>query len=311
MNVNKYQNLFIIYDVILIIIISLLLYLSQPIVSSKVVYIPNGSAKKIITYLSNKNFELSIVDLYLVRFFGKPQSGWVDISEERLSRGDFLYKITHSKAATQKIILIPGETKEIFFQEIAAALNLSYKKLIKEYNKRTKQKDGLILAETYHMPIGMSERHIIHYFLSSTDQIYKKLSFKVFGEYDKKKWMRYITIASIIQKEAASNDEMPIVSAVIYNRLKKRMKLQMDGTLNYGKYSHQKITAKRIKTDNSVYNTYKRSGLPPYPVCSVSIKAIKAAIFPAQNDYLYFVKGKSGKHIFSKNYKRHIQNIRR
>lgn len=139
----------------------------------------------------------------------------------------------------------------------------------------------------------------------------KKLSMKIFGEYNQKKWFRFVTIASVIQKESASIDEMPIVSSVIYNRLKNGMKLQMDGTLNYGKYSHIKITSKRIKTDKSRYNTYLYTGLPEYPVCNVSFDAIKAAIFPAKTNYLYFMKSKNGTHDFTSNYSTHLNNIKR
>ena len=88
------------------------------------------------------------------------------------------------------------------------------------------------------------------------------------------------------------------------------MKLQMDGTLNYGRYSHDRITAKRIRRDKSSYNTYLYKGLPPQPVCTVSLAAIKAAIFPAKTDYLYFVKTKEGKHTYSRYYSTHRRNIR-
>jgi UPF0755 protein len=84
----------------------------------------------------------------------------------------------------------------------------------------------------------------------------------------------------------------------------------MDGSLNYGKYSHIKITSKRIRKDKSKYNTYMYKGLPPYPVCNVSFDAIKAAIFPAHTSYLYFMKQKNKKHAFSSTYKGHIQNIK-
>jgi UPF0755 protein len=89
------------------------------------------------------------------------------------------------------------------------------------------------------------------------------------------------------------------------------MKLQMDGTLNYGKYSHIKVTPQRIKEDTSEYNTYKYKGLPPFPVSSVSQEAIFAAIFPKSSDYLYFVKASKGKHVFSKTYKEHVRNIKK
>ena len=83
----------------------------------------------------------------------------------------------------------------------------------------------------------------------------KDLSIKLFGKYDEKKWFRYVAIASVIQKESANTEEMPLVSSVVYNRIKKGMRLQMDGTLNYGKFSHTRVTPKRIREDKSVYNT--------------------------------------------------------
>ena len=103
---------------------------------------------------------------------------------------------------------------------------------------------------------------------------------------------------------------MKYISAVIYNRLKKHMKLQMDGSLNYGIYSHTPITSKRIKFDKSFYNTYKYFGLPKEPVCVVSKEAIISAIFPANVKYLYFVKCKKH-HLFSTTYKAHLRNIKK
>jgi len=102
---------------------------------------------------------------------------------------------------------------------------------------------------------------------------------------------------------------MPLIASVIFNRLKKNMRLQMDGTLNYGIYSHQKITPKRIKGDKSSYNTYKFKGLPKEPICNVSKDALLAAIKPAKTDYLYFMKQSKNSHSFSKNFKEHRKNI--
>jgi len=311
MKITKYDILAIVFDIILIIVLSLSFYLAKEVRSSKVVYIPSGSIDKIISYLEHRNFEVSKIDAFLIRFFGKPQSGWIDIGKTFLSKGDFLYKITHSKAALIKITLIPGETKEIFFQNVAKNMHLNYDKLIKEYNKMTHIKDGVILADTYIVPMGMSERHLVSYLVANSLYKHRQLSEKIFGVYDKKKWFWYVSIASVIQKEAANKKEMPLVSAVIHNRLRKKMKLQMDGSLKYGIYSHKKITASRIRSDNSAYNTYKIKGVPPNPVCSISLDALKAAIFPAKKKYLYFVKGRDKKHIFSNTYKKHLQNIRK
>ncbi len=289
--------------------ISILFYLSKEVNTSKIVYIPSGSIDQIITYLKSKNFEVSKIDGFLIRFFGTPQSGWINIGKKRLSRGDFLYALTHSKAPLVNITLIPGETKEIFFERISKKLNLSFFLLEKSYAKLTSIRDGVILPNTYKVPLGISEKHLMNYLVKESMFKQKMMSKKIFGNYNQKKWFKYITMASIIQKEAASKKDMPNISAVIHNRLKRGMRLQMDGSLMYGIYSHTKITAKRVRDDDSEYNTYKIKGLPKDPVCSVSFDAIKAAIFPSNKKYLYFVKTEGKKHIYSYTYKQQLKNI--
>lgn len=241
---------------------------------------------------------------------GFPQSGWIDMGHTQLHRGDFLYKITTAKAAMSEVTLIPGETTDVFLAQLAKQYDLSYSKLKKSYHQYTSYPEGLLFPETYKVPMGIGERHLMHYLISLSQKEHKDLAEKIFGEFNERKWYRYLVIASIIQKEAANAEEMPLVSSVIYNRLKKGMKLQMDGTLNYGKYSHVRVTPNRIKNDTSRYNTYKYRGLPPTPVATISSEAIRAAIFPKKTSYLYFMKSKKGGHIFSKSYKEHLKAIR-
>ncbi len=280
-------------------------------ISSSVVYVPQGSIHTIITYMSQKNFDvIPSIDKHLMSFIGKPQSGWVSVDSVKLTRGDFLYKLSNSKAALKTITYIPGETKELFLAELAINFNLSYDTLMKEYEAATPYVDGFLVPETYYIPMGISEKYLIHFLLSHAKKYHKEVFEKIFGEFNENKWRKFIVIASIIQKEAANDEEMPLVSSVIYNRLKKDMKLQMDGTLNYGEYSHIKVTPQRIRDDNSTYNTYMYKGLPPHAIGSVSKEAIFAAIFPKNTNYLYFVKNKKGTHSFSQNYETHLENIR-
>lgn len=305
------QILLIVCDVILIMLLSLLFYLTRPVATTSVVYIPSGAIGQIISYLHERQFNVSPkVDTFVVRFLGLPQSGWIEIGQTRLSRGDFYHKLTTAKAAMTSVTLIPGETTEMFLSQLATQFNLSEAALQDAYKSFADYPEGVLFPETYHVPMGIGERHLIYYLISLSRASHEALSKKIFGEYSEKKWYRYLIMASVIQKEAASHEEMPLVASVIYNRLKKGMKLQMDGTLNYGKYSNQKVTPARIREDNSAYNTYKRVGLPPHPVSTAGKEAIRAAIFPAQTDYLYFVRNKSGVHTFSKTYQEHQRAIR-
>ena len=286
-------------------------YLTSEVKTQRVIHVPKGNTSYIISYLDKKNYDLNYIDSFMIKMIGYPQSGWIDLKSTHMTKIEFLYKLTTSKAALKKITLIPGETYYFFLQEVAKKLNISTMKLFNTYASYIYKKDGNIIADTYYLPMGMNETQLIKYLLKTTQDRYQSLSKKIFGIYNKKNWYRYITIASIIQKESASKKEMPKISSVIYNRIKKNMKLQMDGTLNYSKYSHTRVTPDMIKNDTSEYNTYKYKGLPDNPVCAVELDAIKAAIFPVKSNYLYFVKAKDGtKHNFSSSYKKHIQNIK-
>jgi len=299
-----------VFEIVLIIIVSFMYYLNQPIKSPKVLYIPSGSISKIITHLKHSNQQISKLDGLLLRLIGSPQSGWINLGKQYNTKGDFLYKLTRAKAALQNITLIPGETSFVFLHNLSKQLDLDNETVQKEYKHQVGFKEGSFVPNTYKIPIGITEYELIRLLLTVSNRNRVALSKKIFGTYNPQKWLQYVTIASIIQKESANKSEMPIVSSVIYNRLKKGMKLQMDGTLNYGKYSHVKVTPKRIKEDKSTYNTYYHKGLPSFPVCNVSDDAILAAIFPAKTKYLYFMRSKKGTHDFSCNYSTHLKYIK-
>lgn len=285
-------------------------YLTQPLKSDSVIFIPKGSITQIISYLKEKKYEMSTIDKYILFFLGHPQSGWIDMNAQKLNRIEFLYKLTIAKAALETITLIPGETSVVFLDQISKKLGLNKEILLSEFQNQAPYLEGVFLPETYEIPKGISESLLIKNLLAISEKSNQTTSKKIFGQYNPKKWHQYIIIASVIQKEAANESEMPIVASVIYNRLKKGMKLQMDGTLNYGIYSHEKVTPQRIRQDKTFYNTYKFEGLPKEAVCNVSLAAIRAAIFPAKTDYLYFVRDKNtGVHIFTSNLNDHNKAI--
>ncbi len=110
-----------------------------------------------------------------------------------------------------------------------------------------------------------------------------------------------LTLASIIEKEAVEPGEMPLISAVFWNRIKRDMPLQADPTVQYavGK-DRQRLTREDLQVD-SPFNTYRRLGLPPGPIASPSRMAIQAAARPARVNYLYFVSMDDRRHQFSSN----------
>jgi UPF0755 protein len=108
-----------------------------------------------------------------------------------------------------------------------------------------------------------------------------------------------VTLASIIEKETGDPSERPLIASVFHNRLKRGMRLETDPTVIYGiKDFDGNLTRRHMETP-SPYNTYVIKGLPPGPIANPGRKAIEAALFPAQTDYLFFVSKNNGSHQFS------------
>ncbi|WP_199919464.1 endolytic transglycosylase MltG [Helicobacter enhydrae] len=277
----------------------------------KLIVVPNGSIKSIIAYLGSIQIDTNRLDSWFLRFLGHPQMGWIDLGETQIKKADLLYKITRSKSALVSITLIPGETTYFFFEEIARVLQIPKETLWREYVGMVECEEGNFIPQTYRVPYGIGAKDLLEHLLSYSQKQYITIA-RDFGlSIDSLQWKKTLSKASIIQKESAGIDEMPLISAVIDNRIARGMALQMDGSLNYGKYSHSKVTPQRIREDQSPYNTYKHKGISACPSGSVSVESIRAALKPADVPYLYFVRNKEGKHSFSTSYQEHLKNFQK
>jgi UPF0755 protein len=119
-----------------------------------------------------------------------------------------------------------------------------------------------------------------------------------------------LIIASMVEGEAQVPSERPLVAAVIYNRLKAHMALQIDATTRYGLHipPTQSLTNAELNSKNP-YNTRHRPGLTPTPIDNPGLAAIEAAANPARVDYLYFVRKPDHKHhYFTSNYQDFLQH---
>lgn len=258
---------------------------------------------------------MNALDVLFLRLMGVPKKGYIDMGDGALRKGDFLVRLIKAKAAYKSATLIPGESRYFFTQILSETyqletsdLNQAYESIAPRLNGEVIE-DGVIWPDTYHLPLGEDAFKIMQTLIGQSMKKHEALSKQWLGYYHKEEWFEKIILASIVQKEAANVEEMPLIASVIFNRLKKGMPLQMDGALNYQEFSHAKVTKERIKTDNTPYNTYKFKGLPKNPVGSVSLEAIRAVIFPKKTDFLYFVKMPDKKHAFSTTYKEHLKNI--
>ena len=122
-----------------------------------------------------------------------------------------------------------------------------------------------------------------------------------------------LTIASIIQKECLSTAEMTRVSSIIHNRLSQGMKLEMSSTIMYLDSSVkpyiQSDNADLINQYNDYYNTFICAGLPAGPICSPGVDAVRAALNPADTDYLYFCVDDDGKYYYASTLEEHQANL--
>ncbi len=277
--------------------------------------VPQGSLKKVFFSLKEQGVDINALDWLFLRLMGMPKKGYIDMGDGALRKGDFLARLIKGKVALRSATLIPGETRYFFTQILSETYQLEISELNDAYESIAPRlngsviEDGVILPDTYHLPLGENAFKIMQALIGQSLKKHEALSKQWLGYYHKEEWFEKIILASIVQKEAANVEEMPLIASVIFNRLKKGMPLQMDGALNYQEFSHIKVTKDRIKNDSTPYNTYRFKGLPKNPVGSVSIEAIRAVIFPKETNFLYFVKMPNKKHAFSATYKEHLQNI--
>ncbi len=117
-----------------------------------------------------------------------------------------------------------------------------------------------------------------------------------------------LTIASIVEREAKTDEDRAMVAGVYYNRLKNGIGLEADPTVQYAKGDWDPITLVDYRSIISPYNTYLNRGLPPTPISNPGLAAIKAAVNPAKHDYIYFFHDGTGKTYFSKTLEEHNLN---
>ncbi|WP_164914370.1 endolytic transglycosylase MltG [Aminipila luticellarii] len=169
--------------------------------------------------------------------------------------------------------------------------------------------EGFLYPETYDIYTTASEHEIIGKMLDQFDKLVPEEYYTRASEmgYD---MYKIITIASLIEKETLVSSEKPVVASVIYNRLAVNMPLQIDATVQYALPEHkERLNYKDLEVD-SPYNTYQNTGLPQGPICSPGIDSIKAALYPANTNYYYYVLSaeKNGSHKFSNTYEEFLKN---
>jgi len=169
--------------------------------------------------------------------------------------------------------------------------------------------EGYLFPDTYNLNRGMDERDIITLMVRRYFAVFnleKDRSAAESGLID----YEVLILASIVEKEARAEIERPLISAVFVNRLEKNMKLDSCATVIYGMWDDFDGNLTKAHLERKTpYNTYLVSGLPPTPICNPGRAALRAALNPADCDYLYFVSKNDGTHHFSETLSEHNRAV--
>ena len=234
-------------------------------------------------------------------------------------------QLVEGKPVLKKVTLLEGWTMEKIAEALEGELGLNKKGVLalcknRSFVRKTgipsKSLEGFLFPDTYFFHEDDSPENILtqivnEYQKNITDSLRSRADVLGFSE------LEMVTLASIIEGEAIYDTERTIISGVYHNRLKRGMRLQADPTIQYIiKDSPRRLLNRDLKID-SPYNTYLYDGLPPGPVNNPGKASILAALYPDENDYLFFVARGDGYHTFSKTKEEHnrakkaFQKVRR
>jgi UPF0755 protein len=175
---------------------------------------------------------------------------------------------------------------------------------------RTKNLEGFLFPSTYLVPLGAAPSQAAGML---TAQFLKELPPDAAG---RARALRVnvpqaVTVASLVEREAKSEQDRPRIAGVIYNRLRLGMPLQVDAAIEYALPKHKsELSFSDLRVD-SPYNTYTHAGLPPTPIANPGLPSLEAALHPWKSDDLYYVYCGNGRHVFAKTLAEHQANVAR
>ena len=229
-----------------------------------------------------------------------------------------LDKIVNGESVQYRITLVEGWTFEEALQAIWSAENivpsldgLSMAEVSASMNLGRENPEGLLYPDTYFYTKGTSDIELL---LRASEKLNTVLSdawAARLGALPYADQYEALTMASIIEKESASNSERGLIAAVFVSRMELGMRLQSDPTVIYGMGDRYAGNIRREDlSEQTPYNTYRIGGLPPTPIALSGEESIVAALNPEQTDYLYFVAKGDGSHHFSRTLDEHNAAVR-
>jgi UPF0755 protein len=230
---------------------------------------------------------------------------------------DLLLLMTDGKVVQHDLTLIEGHT----FAEMLARIHahpvidvtlagLDSAEIMERLGYPGEHPEGRFLADTYHFPRHTTDLQFLQRaYQAMQKQLDAAWETRAEGLPLKDPYAALI-LASIVEKETGKPEERAAIAGVFVRRLQKGMRLQTDPTVIYGLGAQFDGNLRRRDLQNDTpYNTYTRSGLPPTPIAMPGVAAIQAALHPADGDSLYFVSRGDGSHYFSPTLKEHERAV--
>lgn len=239
----------------------------------------------------------------------------------KISKSMNVWKLTETLTSTPSLkwVVIPeGLRKEEIGERLAKTFGWDEKELEKWTFTYTAMDydhlEGVYFPDTYLIPVDESGLDIANRLRRRFDERFSSYMSKFLKQ--NVKWTTALKIASIVQREAAGKEDMPLIAGIIWNRLLKDMKLEVDATVQYARDDQDNLTTGFWKPINpedkeidSKYNTYLYKGLPPFPIANPGVDAIDAVLTPDETDCLYYLHDSNRQIHCAKTYEEHQANI--
>jgi UPF0755 protein len=242
----------------------------------------------------------------LFRYENKIQAGNFSLSPSMTGR-EVALSLTHGSFDI-KVLITEGKRAT----EIAEALKEKISTYDQSWILELFSNEGYLFPETYSISKDASIENIIKQMRDTFDQNFAKID----TTNSKLTKSQIVILASIIEREAITNEEKPIIAGILVNRLNAGIPLQVDATIQYAKGKNlsngkwwEPVTIEEYISVISDYNTYLHAGLPPGPISNPGLGALRAAAAPTDTDYLFYLHDKNGQIHYAKTASEHGANI--
>ncbi len=258
--------------------------------------------------------------LLLVRLQGSDRR--IKAGEYRLSAShsprEILHTLVQGRVATHAVTIPEGYTcRQI--AELLARRGLAEPEeflritadpqTAKRYGIRAPGLEGFLYPDTYHISRGLAPENLVDILVRRFWEMVRPLEAAI--QASGMSLEEVVTLASIVEKETGLAAERPLIASVFLNRLRRSMRLESDPTVIYGIQDFDGNLTREHLRRPTPYNTYVIAGLPPGPIANPGLDAIRAVLFPARTDYLFFVSRNDGSHQFSKTLAEHNRAVNR